>query len=660
MRTLLFRQSAATQRIEQALAPACAELVRADDPSAALAEMARSPFSLVVVDAEDGDALTLLHDMRARGNSTTAVAAAFGGATDCDVTRGSANGQRDDAEHPRPRQTPATTHGETKNGAAGTAAVVGPHDPENVTGNVTENATETMTANPTAHVTESSAEDVTENVTMGAAWERDIRKREITWGRGLGSSFGHPITDGTKASSWWEARVHPSDRARVLRSLEHALGADARWSEEYRFLRADGTYADVLDRGAVVRDAAGAATRVVGLMTDITERKRIQSKLLLADRMACVGTLAAGIAHEINNPLFYVLTNVEFALDRIERAGATLGEPERNRLREPLRALAEAKIGAERVRDIVRQLKTFSRGDSGEPSPVDILAVLDAVLRMAENEIRHRARLLRSLEAVPMVDATEARLGQVFLNLLVNATQSMAEGAADQNELCVTAKTDADGWAEVEVRDTGVGIAPEALDHIFDPFFTTKPLGEGTGMGLSICHTIVTSLGGDIHVDSTLGRGTRVRVRLPPSASAHSKGVATPPSRARRRTRVLCIDDEPLLLRALERMVGGDHDVTALTSARDALDRIDRGERYDVVLCDLMMPDMTGMEFFDALLAKDPRLARATVFLTGGAFTPRAQEFLAHVDNLRLDKPFDFAAVDAVIRAAAEERARSE
>jgi CheY-like chemotaxis protein len=236
----------------------------------------------------------------------------------------------------------------------------------------------------------------------------------------------------------------------------------------------------------------------------------------------------------------------------------------------------------------------------------------------------------------------------------------MAEGAADQNELRVTAKTDADGWAEVEVRDTGVGIAPEALDHIFDPFFTTKPLGEGTGMGLSICHTIVTSLGGDIHVDSTLGRGTRVRVRLPPSASAHSKGVATPPSRARRRTRVLCIDDEPLLLRALERMVGGDHDVTALTSARDALDRIDRGERYDVVLCDLMMPDMTGMEFFDALLAKDPRLARATVFLTGGAFTPRAQEFLAHVDNLRLDKPFDFAAVDAVIRAAAEERARSE
>jgi PAS domain S-box-containing protein len=627
MRTLLFRKSAATQRIEQALAPECVELVRADDPSAALAEMARSPFSLVVVDAADRDALTWLDDLRARGGGTgtTAVAAALASAS---------TSEEADVAEEQTTSTLVDRRREVKG-----AASVG----------------ETATVAELPSVTSNVAEDVT----LGAAWERDIPNGVLTWGQGLRSSFGYAAAEVANTPSWWEERVHPSDRARVLRSLEHALATDARWSEEYRFLRADGAYADVLDRGAVFRNAEGSAVRIAGLMTDVTERKRIQVKLLLADRMACVGTLAAGIAHEINNPLFYVLTNVEFALDRIERATRSLDEEERSRFREPLRALAEAKTGAERVRDIVRQLKTFSRGDSGEPSPVDIVVVLDAVLRMAENEIRHRARLLRDLEPVPKVDATEARLGQVFLNLLVNATQSMAEGAADQNELRVVTKKDEDGWAIVEVRDTGVGIAPEDLDHVFDPFFTTKPVGEGTGMGLSICHTIVTSLGGDIHVDSELGRGTRVRVRLPPSASERRAEDAAPPSHARKRTRVLCIDDEPLLLRALERMVGGDHEVTAMTSAREALEHICAGERYDVVLCDLMMPDMTGMEFYELLTAEDPRLARAVVFLTGGAFTPRAQEFLARVENLRLDKPFDFAAVDAVIRTAAEERAAS-
>ena len=240
---------------------------------------------------------------------------------------------------------------------------------------------------------------------------------------------------------------------------------------------------------------------------------------MLADRMASVGTLAAGVAHEINNPLAFILANVEFALAELRGRGG--------RATEVLRALGEARDGGLRVREIVRDLKAFSRAGRGGQRAVDLRRVLQSALGLAQNEIRHRARLEVDVGDIPPVMGSEHRLGQVFLNLLINAAQAIPEGRAAENVVRAITATAPDGRALVEISDTGTGIPPDVLPRIFDPFFTTKPVGVGTGLGLSICHGIVSGLGGEIHVESTLGRGTTFRVLL--AAARPARARRTPP-----------------------------------------------------------------------------------------------------------------------------------
>ncbi len=274
-------------------------------------------------------------------------------------------------------------------------------------------------------------------------------------------------------------------------------------------------------RVAVVHALADADER---LRTVLTERwqaeaalRRSEAQLIEADRLASLGTLAAGVAHEINNPLSYVLLNLDLVIREAKGEG------------ESVPRLREARAGVERVRLIVQDLKSFSRGNTDRKVPVDVRRVLDSTLEIAANEIRHRAELVRDFRDVPPVLADASRLGQVFLNLLVNAAQAMIEGDASRQELRVATSTDAAGRAVIEIADTGAGIAPENLERIFDPFFTTKPVGVGTGLGLSICRTIVTALGGDITVESERGRGTTFRVVLPAASSPVIADEPTPP-----------------------------------------------------------------------------------------------------------------------------------
>ena len=232
---------------------------------------------------------------------------------------------------------------------------------------------------------------------------------------------------------------------------------------------------------------------LLSVFRDVTERERLDARLMLADRVASMGTLAAGVAHEINNPLAYVLANLAFSREKLEAHPM---------LAEVVEALREAQLGAERVRGIVRDLKTLSRPDESNTSVLDVHRALDISVSMAWNEIRHRARLVKDYALdLPRVIGNEGRLGQVFLNLLINAAHSIPEGSANSNEIRVVTRADA-GRVVVEVRDTGTGIAAEHQRRLFDPFFTTKPQGLGTGLGLSICHTIVAALGGEIDFES--------------------------------------------------------------------------------------------------------------------------------------------------------------
>jgi two-component system cell cycle sensor histidine kinase/response regulator CckA len=421
------------------------------------------------------------------------------------------------------------------------------------------------------------------------------------------------------------------------------------------------------------------APAVVSIARDVTEQRQLQARLTLADRLASVGTLAAGIAHEINNPLAFVISNLSFLSEEMRRgqlslegntaSGATSasigGQRLRNRseleLVEWQEVLSEAYEGAERVRQIVRQLKTFSRPDEDRLSPVDVHQVLDSVVMMAANEIRHRAQLHREYGMVPMVMANEGGLCQVFLNLVVNAAQAIPEGDAHHNAIRLVTKRVDMSRVSIEVQDTGSGIPREALSRIFDPFFTTKPVGVGTGLGLSICHGIITNLGGEISVESEQGKGSTFRVVLPslePRAQPRPSGTMTPvPAPVQRRGRVLVVDDEPGVGKVLRRILR-DHDVEVSSGGRQALERLQQEpDRFDAVLCDVMMPDLGGKDLYEAVRRTHSGLERRFVFVSGGAFTANAREFLEAIPNPKLEKPFDEPSLRQIIQDLVGRRA---
>jgi len=371
-----------------------------------------------------------------------------------------------------------------------------------------------------------------------------------------------------------------------------------------------------------------------------SERKDMESRLAFADRMASVGTLTAGVAHELNNPLMYVLSNLHLTREELDNRDDP-GWIDRAR-----QQLDEAIQGATRMRHIVRDLKTFSRVDDEQHGNVNLHAVLESSINMCWNEIRHRATLERDFGRAPAVDANESRLGQVFLNLLINAAQAMPERPGSANRITVRTFTDERGWAVVEVIDNGTGIEPDRVSRVFEPFFTTKGLSEGTGLGLSICRSIVHEAGGVIDVESAAGQGTKFVVRLPASKRAdiaqakQAPSIATPGARAS----VIVIDDEPLVGRSIRRALRG-HDVEVFASGAEAIERLSNDEPFDVVFCDLMMPQVSGMEVYRRVIELRPDRASRFVFMTGGAFTTKARDFLEQTPVACLEKPFELSQI---------------
>jgi len=487
----------------------------------------------------------------------------------------------------------------------------------------------------------------------------NIETGEWVWNDGSMNAFQYSPHEVGSSLAWWSEHIHPADRERVLAGLRRAIQSDATaWNDEYRFVRGDGSHAVVLDRGFLSRNARGAAVRMIASMLDVSESRAIEAKLIQAERLASMGTLAAGVAHEINNPLTYVMANVGFVSERLTKlvADPTRG-PESpaasDRLDELIAALSEAQEGAIRVRQIVRDLKIFSRSSEEHHDAVDVKRLLESSLTMVWNEIRHRAHVTRDFGPVPLVEASESRLGQVFLNLLINAAQAIQEGNASANEIGIATATDRSGRAIVTISDTGGGISAEVIERIFDPFFTTKPIGVGTGLGLFICHGIVKGLGGELTVESVVGKGARFRVTLPPAQKLAPTAAA--PSAdliggVERRRRVLLVDDEISLAQGLQRALAPEHDVILATSGREAKAILAEDDRFDIILCDLMMPDVTGMEVFGYVSAERAHLAGRMVFMTGGAFTARARAFLDQIPNLCIEKPFELVRLREVIR----------
>ena len=432
----------------------------------------------------------------------------------------------------------------------------------------------------------------------------------------------------------------PGDQDRVVAVLEGVLATGE--PDQYEVP----PYAGVYDRwyaadvGPVKRN--GEIVGVVVNVSDVTDRVELQSRLLVADRLASQGMLAASVVHEINNPLTYVMAN----LQRLQRGNGT-DDASRAKM------MADALEGAERIRNVVRDLSSLSRSPERESSRSDVRLVLESSVRMARSELQHRARLELDLGDVPAVRCEASRLGQVFLNLLVNAAQAIPVGDAEFNEVRVTTRTGDDGWAVIEVSDTGEGISKELSERIFEPFVSLKD--EGSGLGLYISASIIRAAGGRLSVEPTPDGGSCFRVELPP-ATSDSAGVSrnelyqTPGANAR----ILVIDDEEGVLGFMQDALA-EHDVTVVGDGLRALELIGASD-FDVIFCDLIMPDVSGMEVFECIINERPELVNRVVFMTGGAFTPKAREFLAKSERPLLEKPFAISEVLEFISEAIESK----
>jgi PAS domain S-box-containing protein len=422
-----------------------------------------------------------------------------------------------------------------------------------------------------------------------------------------------------------------------------------------------GSQHSIDERATPIVDA-GQLVGAVMVFRDIGEKKRMQQQLELADRLASLGTMAAGTAHELNNPLTVVLTNAGILAEELEQLQADLRsssmrEPSTKRFARMFDALGDTQAAASRMGRIVGDLRGFSRPVERESHSIDVHHAIEWALRATAHEFHQRAQLRTHLEAAPLVFGDSSRLEQVLVNLLVNAAHSIPPGRAEENEVVIGLRTDSRGRAIIEIRDSGEGIRADVIKKIFEPFFTTKQAGAGTGLGLSICQGIVKSLGGDIGVVSEIGKGTTFTIVLPP-APQKSDGQPAPISTVTAtalRGRILVIDDEKALLRAMQRILEDEeHEVVATESAVDALAMIERGDQFDLILSDLMMPTMTGVDFYEALLVRKPALVESIVFVSGGAITAKVDAFLRSIPNLKMEKPFKAAELrDTVQRALA-------
>jgi PAS domain S-box-containing protein len=477
--------------------------------------------------------------------------------------------------------------------------------------------------------------DIIQEVAQVGSWEWSLADNAVMWSQELKRILGVPA-DAQPTLDVFLASVHPDDRDNVQREIERALTSRTPLQFEHRIVRPNGKLRWVHCRGRIVLDELGAPERLVGSSQDITETKHIQEQLLIGSKLASLGTLASGVAHEINNPLAYVTASLELARRRLAACPPEAAQTVQS-------ALVAARDGCQRVAAIVRGLKTFSRSDQELVGAVDLAAVADSAIAIAAHEIGQRARLVRDYQPVAKVSGNESRLLQVVLNLIVNAAHAIDASTERHHEIRVRVGTAADGRVRLDITDTGCGIPAEQLGRIFDPFFTTKRPGVGTGLGLAICDGIVQDLGGEILVDTRVGIGTTFSVLLPAASVETSAGApAAPPRR-----RVLVIEPAGATAGSLAGQLERMHDVTTAPDPGRALSLLCDGQVFDLVVCDDAVPGLAKVDLRAALTSLQPDNPARLVLVTSADRGAPPAESDPHVRYL--PRPLDAAALARVL-----------
>ena len=492
--------------------------------------------------------------------------------------------------------------------------------------------------------------------TSDAVWDWDVATSQLWWSEGLKTLFGYdPATDMTHLQDWLDA-VHPDDRERVETTYFAAVRSEVtRWSGEYRFRRRDGSYATVIDQASILRDADGQVTRMVGGMTDITERRELERQLMRTQRIESLGTLAGGIAHDLNN----VFTPIMMGLDLLE---GDIGTGDGADVVSMIRA------SATRGAEMVKQVLHFARGIEGEKLDVKPRLLLEEVERMMRETFPRNIELrVRCDPGLPAITGDPTQLHQVVLNLCVNARDAMPDGGTltlrARSRTVRSALRAVNGevprgrYVVVEVEDTGRGIEEAVLERIFDPFFTTKPPGAGTGLGLSTSLAIVRRHGGHVHVTSAPHAGSLFSIYLPlreagvaavpvPHASASPPGAGET---------ILLVDDEAgireLARRALE---SAGYRVVIAANGAEALAAFRRDPAVDLVVTDMMMPVMDGATLVRALGELAPAVP---VICTSGIAPAGATAAAASTGAPFIAKPYTTERLIAAVQKALPSRA---
>jgi len=449
--------------------------------------------------------------------------------------------------------------------------------------------------------------------------------------------------------------IHVDDRPQVAEWLDRVLRGSRQPPFECRLSQSD-SYTRLIElTGAAFRFLQEA---VIIFGRDVTERKRSEASLLQADRLASLGMLAGGMAHSLNNPLTYVLLNLD---DLTKKLPSLAGDSEQ--IADAVARMTEALEGAERMASIVKRMRNLARTDDSEIRTIDLTTVLESVVEIVGNEMHHRGRLITEFSAVQPVLANESRVEQVCLGLVLFAARMLPEDTAKTNQVRLSLYSNELQHAVIEIVCEGVHLDESQLGVLFEPFAPSDE-ARTAGFGLNVCHSLVEQLGGQVHAQSIPGLGLSLTVTLPCTKPSYS--TEPPPSSAQQSSnppigelgsaKILVIDDDPGVGRALRLMLEDEHDVTCFTSPREGLRALLQDQSYDLVFCDLMMPELTGIDIYQVLRFNRPGYETRLVFMTGGAFTASAKRFLSQVPNARIEKPFNLKALQRMVQRSIAKR----
>jgi PAS domain S-box-containing protein len=495
--------------------------------------------------------------------------------------------------------------------------------------------------------------------TNDAVRDWNVKSGALSWPQGLEALLGYDISNASGDIGFWQKQIHPQDRARTAGSIRDALAArDDHWTGEYRFRHFDGSYLELLERALIVRDSSGAAVRFVGSLMDVTARKQLQDQLVRSQKMEAFGQLAGGVAHDFNNFLTTILGYSDLLLDELGMKGAVASH------------IGEIRSAAGRASVLTAQLLAFSRKHPLAPRVIEVNSLLtnleSSLLRLLGEDISVQCHFERGSDGMH-TKVDPGQLTQIILNLVVNARDAMQEGgclALATTSLTVDAseereigsdKLEPGDYVCLSVTDNGTGMTDEVKRHLFEPFFTTKDEGRGSGLGLATSYGIVRQSGGHIYVESELGRGTTVKILLPK--------VPAPPPPAYKRAggnkmptgveTILVLEDDISVRHISVRVLRGlGYNVIEAANGDDAQQLIGErtDEKIDLLLTDMVMPQMSGRHFADWLRQTSPQTK--VVFISG-----YLEESLQPGDRrdqgmFFLPKPFDSEQLATKIRAA--------